>query len=109
MAHLGQHAPDMRTIEVISVTQNQRRTTQPSVLTAGFRSESPNPILRHTHVGAARSSFPLKAQTVDIVHPGMAVDGFGVAASLCRAGGVGCDLRQGFVYVDCDPRREACG
>ncbi len=55
MAHRGQHAPEMRTIEVIRAIQDQRGTTRPSVLTAGFLSESPNLILRRTHVGAARS------------------------------------------------------
>lgn len=103
----GESMPyDIRTIEVLSAIQNQLGTTEPSLLTSGFRSESTNLMLRRTGVGAARNSFHLSAQAVDIVHPGIAVDRIAAAAQLCGAGGVGCYHRQGFVHVDCGPRRE---
>lgn len=97
---------DIRTIEVLSAIQSQLGTSEPSVLTSGFRSESTNQMLRSNGVGVAQNSFHLRAQAVDIVQPNIAVDRVAATALFCGAGGVGCYQRQGFVHVDCGPRRD---
>ncbi len=106
----GESMPyDIRTIEVLSAIHSQLGVSEPAVLTSGFRSESTNLMLRRTGVGVAQNSFHLRAQAADIVYPGIAVGRVAAAAQICGAGGVGCYQRQGFVHVDCGPRREWYG
>ncbi|WP_378949514.1 YcbK family protein [Paracoccus sp. R86501] len=71
----GESMPyDIRTIEVLSAIHNQLGTRDPYQLTSGFRSQSTNLMLRSRGIGAAKNSFHLRAQAVDIVQPGVAVE-----------------------------------
>ena len=96
---------DIRTIEVLSAIHNQLGTRDPYLLTSAFRSPSTNMMLRSRGIGTAKNSFHLRAQAVDIVQPGVAVERIAEVARICGAGGIGCYRRKGFVHVDCGPQR----
>lgn len=102
----GESMPfDIRTIEVLSAIHSQLGTRDPYLLTSGFRSRGTNMMLRSRGIGAAKNSLHLRAQAVDVVQPGVAVDRIAAVARICGAGGIGCYRRSGFVHVDCGPRR----
>ena len=93
---------DVRVFSLLAMVQAEFGG-RPILVTSGFRTRATNERLRAQGIDAARNSFHLRGQAVDIQMPGVAPASMAELGSLLGLGGVG--VYTGFVHFDTGPRR----
>ena len=96
------HSIDLRVYYLLAMVQAQfgRR---PILVTSGYRTQRTNEQLRRQGIDAARSSFHLRGQAVDIQIPGVAPSSMAQLGLALGLGGVG--VYATFVHLDTGPSR----
>jgi uncharacterized protein YcbK (DUF882 family) len=93
---------DVRVFYLLAMVQAEF-DGRPILVTSGFRTRATNERLRAQGIDAARNSFHLRGQAVDIQIPGVAPASMAELGSLLGLGGVG--VYAGFVHLDTGPKR----
>ena len=93
---------DVRVFYLLAIVQAEFGG-RPILVTSGYRTRSTNERLRAQGIDAARNSFHLRGQAVDIQMPGVAPASMTEVGSSLGLGGVGVYTR--FVHLDTGPKR----
>ena len=96
---------DIRTVDIISASQQLLDTSSPFLMLSGYRTPATNALLRSNSRKVARKSLHMSGQAADIRMQGKSVRQIARAASSCAAGGVGRYSNSNFVHVDCGENR----
>ena len=96
---------DIRTVDIISASQQLLDTSSPFLMLSGYRTPTTNALLRSNSRKVARKSLHMSGQAADLRMQGKSVRQIARAASSCAAGGVGRYSNSNFVHVDCGENR----
>ena len=96
---------DIRTVDIISASQQLLDTSSPFLMLSGYRTPATNSLLRSNSRRVARKSLHMSGQAADLRMQGKSVRQIARAASSCAAGGVGRYSNSNFVHVDCGENR----
>lgn len=91
---------DVRLYDIFAALQDTTDTTEPLVITSGYRSRKTNDRLRKTNRWAAKNSLHVPGMAADLKITGVGSDRLvGIAKSL-KMGGVGSYRGASFIHVD---------
>ncbi|MCP4628705.1 MAG: DUF882 domain-containing protein [bacterium] len=96
---------DKRLLDLISAISIKLKPEEPFQVISGYRSPRTNNLLRKRGKGAAKNSYHLKGQAVDIRLPGYRTSVLRKAAYKLKSGGVGYYPKSRFVHIDIGPVR----
>ena len=96
---------DIRTVDIISASQQLLDTSSPFLMLSGYRTPATNALLRSNSRRVARKSLHMSGQAADLRMQDKSVRQIARAASSCAAGGVGRYSNSNFVHVDCGENR----
>ena len=96
---------DTHLLDLISAISIKLKTEKPFHVISGYRSMKTNSLLLKRGKGAAKNSYHLKGQAIDILMPGLRASVLRRAASEMKKGGVGYYPRRRFVHIDVGPVR----
>ena len=96
---------DIRTVDIISASQQLLDTSFPFLMLSGYRTPATNALLRSNSRRVARKSLHMSGQAADLRMQDKSVRQIAQAASSCAAGGVGRYSNSNFVHVDCGENR----
>jgi uncharacterized protein YcbK (DUF882 family) len=96
---------DTHLLDLISAISIKLKTEKPFHVISGYRSMKTNALLLKRGKGAAKNSYHLKGQAIDIRIPGLRTSVLRRAASGMQKGGVGYYPRRSFVHIDVGPVR----
>jgi uncharacterized protein YcbK (DUF882 family) len=96
---------DVHLLDLISAISVKLKPKRPFHVISGYRSPETNNFLRSRGKGAAKNSFHLKGQAVDIRLPGHRTATLRRAAFDLKKGGVGYYPKSRFVHIDIGPVR----
>ena len=96
---------DIRTVDIISASQQLLETSAPFLMLSGYRTPATNALLRSNSGKVAKNSLHIAGQAADLRMQSKSVLQIARAASSCEAGGVGRYSRSNFVHVDCGENR----
>ena len=96
---------DIRTVDIISASQQLLGTSSPFLMLSGYRTPATNALLRSNSRRVASKSLHMSGQAADLRMQGKSVRQIARAASSCAAGGVGRYSNSNFVHVDCGENR----
>ena len=96
---------DKSLVDIISAISLKLKPKEPFHVISGYRSPKTNNLLRKRGKGAAKNSYHLKGQAVDIRLPGWKTSALRKAAFELKSGGVGYYPKSGFVHIDTGPIR----
>jgi uncharacterized protein YcbK (DUF882 family) len=96
---------DTHLLHLISAISIKLKTEKPFHVISGYRSPETNSLLVKSGIGAAKNSYHLKGQAIDIRLPGLRTSALRRAASELEKGGVGHYPRRRFVHIDVGPVR----
>jgi uncharacterized protein YcbK (DUF882 family) len=96
---------DKSLVDLISAISLKLKPKEPFHVISGYRSPKTNTLLRKRGKGAAKNSYHLKGQAVDIRLPGWKTSALRKAAFELKSGGVGYYPKSRFVHIDTGPVR----
>ncbi len=96
---------DMHLLNLISAFSIKLKTEKPFHVISGYRSPKTNALLHKHGQGAAKNSYHLKGQAVDLRVPGYRTSVLRREACELGKGGVGYYPRRKFVHLDVGPVR----
>jgi uncharacterized protein YcbK (DUF882 family) len=96
---------DTHLLDLISEISIKINSEKPFHVISGYRSPKTNALLRSSGKGAAKNSYHLRGQAVDIRLPGHRASVLRREACELKKGGVGYYPRRGFVHIDVGPIR----
>ncbi len=96
---------DTHLLDLICAISIKLKTENPFHVISGYRSMKTNALLLKRGKGAAKNSYHLKGQAIDIRMPGLRTSVLRRAASEMKKGGVGYYPRRRFVHIDVGPVR----
>jgi uncharacterized protein YcbK (DUF882 family) len=96
---------DLNLLDLIFAISTKLQVKEPFTVISGYRSPETNELLRKCGSGAAKNSYHIKGQAVDIRIPGYKASVLRRAAYELKIGGVGYYPKRGFVHVDVGPVR----
>jgi uncharacterized protein YcbK (DUF882 family) len=96
---------DTHLLDLISAISIRLKTEKPFHVISGYRSTKTNSLLLKRGKGAAKNSYHLKGQAIDIRIPGLRTPILRRAASEMKKGGVGYYPHRRFVHIDVGPVR----
>ncbi len=96
---------DTHLLDLICAISIKLKTENPFHVISGYRSMKTNALLLKRGKGAAKNSYHLKGQAIDIRIPGLRTSVLRRAASEMKKGGVGYYPRRRFVHIDVGPVR----
>jgi len=96
---------DRSLLDLISMISIKLNPKEPFHVISGYRSAMTNNLLRKRGKGAAKNSYHLKGQAVDIRLPGYKTSVLRRAAYELKSGGVGYYPISRFVHIDIGPVR----
>ena len=96
---------DLNLLDLIFAISTKLRAKEPFTIISGYRSRETNELLRKCGSGAAKNSYHIKGQAVDIRIPGYKASVLRRAAYELNIGGVGYYPTRRFVHVDVGPVR----
>ena len=96
---------DMHLLNLISAFSIKLKTEKPFHVISGYRSPKTNALLHKRGQGAAKNSYHLKGQAVDLRLPGYRTSVLRREAYELGKGGVGYYPRRKFVHIDVGPVR----
>ena len=96
---------DPHLLDLISAISIKLKSKEPFHVISGYRSPKTNNLLRKRGKGAAKNSYHLKGQAVDIRLPGHRAAVLRRTASVLKKGGVGFYPKSKFVHIDVGPVR----
>jgi len=96
---------DLNLLDLIFAISTKLQPQEPFTVISGYRSPETNALLRKRGSGAAKNSYHIKGQAVDIRLPGYKTGSLRKAAYELKAGGVGYYPNRRFVHIDVGPVR----
>jgi uncharacterized protein YcbK (DUF882 family) len=96
---------DKNLLDLISAISLKLKPKEPFRVISGYRSPKTNNLLRKSGKGAAKNSYHLKGQAVDIRLPGHRISELRKAAYELKSGGIGYYPKSRFVHIDVGPIR----
>ena len=96
---------DKSLLDLISAISLKLKPKEPFHVISGYRTPKTNNLLRKRGKGAAKNSYHLKGQAVDIRLPGHKTSALRKAAYELKSGGVGYYPKSRFVHIDIGPVR----
>ena len=96
---------DLNLLDLIFAISTKLQAEEPFTVISGYRSPETNELLRKSGCGAAKNSYHIKGQAVDIRIPGYKASVLRRAAYELNIGGVGYYPTRRFVHVDVGPVR----
>ena len=96
---------DKSLVDLISAISLKLKPKEPFHVISGYRTPKTNNLLRKRGKGAAKNSYHLKGQAVDIRLPGWKTSALRKAAFELKKGGVGYYPKNRFVHIDIGPVR----
>jgi uncharacterized protein YcbK (DUF882 family) len=96
---------DKSLVDLIAAISLKLKTKEPFHVISGYRTPKTNNLLRKHGKGAAKNSYHLKGQAVDIRLPGWKTSALRKAAFELKSGGVGYYPKSRFVHIDTGPVR----
>ena len=99
------HTIDTKLIDLLHTIQEDLGLTSPFHVISAYRSQETNEHLRKQGWAAAKNSFHLHGQAVDIRHADVSTARLRKAAYQLKEGGVGYYPRLNFVHLDIGPVR----
>ena len=96
---------DLNLLNLIYAISTKLQPKEPFTVISGYRSRKTNELLRKSGCGAAKNSYHIKGQAVDIRLPGYKASVLRRAAYDLKIGGVGYYPKCGFVHIDVGPIR----
>ena len=96
---------DIHLLDLISAISAKLNPKGPFIVISGYRSPETNALLRKRGSGAAKNSYHIKGQAVDIRLPGHRTSALRRAAYELKKGGVGYYPKSRFVHIDVGPVR----
>lgn len=91
---------DPRLFDMLYVVSGLLNTTQPAIVTSGYRTRETNEALRRTIPGVAKNSLHIDAKAIDFYLPGASLRDVRRIAIMLRRGGVGYYPDQKFLHLD---------
>ena len=96
---------DIHLLDLLSAISTKLHPKEPFTVISGYRSPKTNALLRKRGSGAAKNSYHIKGQAVDIRLPGYKTSALRRAAHKLKKGGVGYYPKRRFVHIDVGPIR----
>jgi len=96
---------DMNLLDLIYAISTKLQAKEPFTVISGYRSRKTNELLRKLGSGAAKNSYHIKGQAVDIRNPGYKASVIRRVAYELKIGGVGYYPKRRFVHIDVGPVR----
>jgi uncharacterized protein YcbK (DUF882 family) len=96
---------DTRLLDLLYTIGMELKAQKPFHIISGYRSPKTNALLRKRGKGAAKNSFHMQGEAVDVRLPGYRLPSLRRTAYELKAGGVGYYPRAGFVHIDVGPVR----
>jgi len=96
---------DLNLLDLIYAISTKLQAKEPFTVISGYRSRKTNELLRKLGSGAAKNSYHIKGQAVDIRNPGYKASVIRRAAYELKIGGVGYYPKRRFVHIDVGPVR----
>ena len=96
---------DIHLLDLILKISIKLKSKEPFHVISGYRSPKTNNLLRKRGKGAAKNSYHIKGQAVDIRLPGHRTSVLRRAAYELKRGGVGYYPKSSFVHIDIGPVR----
>jgi uncharacterized protein YcbK (DUF882 family) len=96
---------DTRLLDLLYKIGMDLKTRKPFHIISGYRSPKTNALLRKRYRGAAKNSFHMQGEAVDVRLPGCRLSSLRRAAFKLKVGGVGYYPRSRFVHIDVGPVR----
>ena len=100
---------DLHLLDLIFALSTKLQAKEPFTIISGYRSPETNALLRKSGSGAAKNSYHIKGQAVDIRLPGYKTSALRRAAYKLKKGGVGYYPKLRFVHIDVGPIRYWAG
>jgi uncharacterized protein YcbK (DUF882 family) len=96
---------DTRLLDLLYTIGMELKAQKPFHIISGYRSPKTNALLRKQGKGAAKNSYHMQGEAVDVRLPGYGLSSLRRTAYRLKAGGVGYYPRSGFVHIDVGPVR----
>lgn len=96
---------DIRLLDTLFAIATKLQPQEPFSVISGYRSPETNALLRKRGSGAAKNSYHIKGQAVDIRLKGYRTSALRRAAAELKIGGVGYYPRRRFIHIDVGPVR----
>jgi len=96
---------DTRLLDLLHTIEMELKTGKPFHIISGYRSPKTNALLRERGKGAAKNSYHIQGEAVDVRLPGCRLSSLRRAAYKLKAGGVGYYPRFRFLHIDVGPVR----
>ena len=96
---------DTRLLDLLYKIGIDLKTRKPFHIISGYRSPKTNDLLRKQGKAAAKNSYHMQGEAVDVRLPGYRLSSLRRAAYKLKAGGVGYYPRSRFVHIDVGPVR----
>lgn len=96
---------DIHLLDLLFAISTELQPSEPFTVISGYRSPETNALLRKRGSGAAKNSYHIKGQAMDIHLPGFRTSSLRKAAYKLKKGGVGYYPKHRFVHIDVGPIR----